>query len=64
MVGEGVIEALHHSAVVVDAEVALDEAQEGGVDVEGTSFTIAEEVVLQSQPGVTSHVATLLSDVL
>jgi hypothetical protein len=44
-VGEGVGEALHLPTVVVDAEVALNEALEGGVDVEGTSFVIAEEVV-------------------
>jgi hypothetical protein len=63
-VGEGVDEALYLLTVVVDTEVALNKAPEGGVDVEGTGFTVAEEVVLQCQPGVTSRVATLSSDVL
>jgi hypothetical protein len=45
-VGEGDSEALHLLTVVVDTEVAQNEAPEGGVDVEDTNFTIAEEVVL------------------
>jgi hypothetical protein len=49
-VGEGVGEALHLSTVVVDAEVTLNEASKGGVNVEGAGFMVAEEVVLQGQP--------------
>jgi hypothetical protein len=45
-IGEGAGGSLHLPTVVVDAEVALNEAPESGVDVEGTSFTVAEEVVL------------------
>jgi hypothetical protein len=56
-VGEGVGEALHLLTVVFDAEVALKEAPDGGVDMEGVSFTVVEEVVLQGQPGVVSRVA-------
>jgi hypothetical protein len=56
-VREGVSEALHLSTVVIDAKVVLDEALEGGVNVEGVGFTIAKEVVLQSQPSVASHIA-------
>jgi hypothetical protein len=63
-IGEGVDEALHLLTVVVDAEVALNEALEGGVDVKGAGFTVAEEVVLQCQSGVMSYVAVLLNDVL
>jgi hypothetical protein len=63
-VDEGVNEALYLSIVVVDAEVTLNEAPEGGVDVEGTSFAVAKEVVIQDQPGIVSHVAALLGDVL
>jgi hypothetical protein len=63
-VDEGVNEALYLSIVVVDAEVTLNEAPEGGVDVEGTSFTVAKEVVIQDQPGIVSHVVVLLGDVL
>jgi hypothetical protein len=58
-------EALHLSTVVIDAKVAaLNEAPKGGIDMEGMGFMIAEEVVLQGQPGVTSRVTTLPGDVL
>jgi hypothetical protein len=46
-VSEGVDEVLHLPTAVVDAEVALNEAPKGVVDVEGVGFTIVEEVVLQ-----------------
>jgi hypothetical protein len=46
-VREVVGEVLHLLTVVIDVEVALNEASEGGADVEGAGFTIAEEVVLQ-----------------
>jgi hypothetical protein len=59
-VSEGVGEALHLSTVVVDAEVTLNKAPESGIDVEGTGFTVAKEVVLQDQSGVASRVTTLL----
>jgi hypothetical protein len=45
-VGEGVGEAIHLLTVVIDAEVTLNEAPKGSVDMEGTSFAVAEEVVL------------------
>jgi hypothetical protein len=45
-VGEGVGEALDLLIVVVDSEVTLNEAPEGGIDVEGMGFMVAEEVVL------------------
>jgi hypothetical protein len=63
-IGEGVGKALHLPIVVVDTEVTLNEAPKGGVDVESASFVVAEEVVLQCQPGAASRVATLLDDVL
>jgi hypothetical protein len=63
-VRERVGEALHHLTVVIDAEVALNEALKGGIDVEGVGFTVAEEVVLQCQPSVTSYVAELSGDVM
>jgi hypothetical protein len=63
-IGEGVGEALHLPTVVVDAKVTLNEAPKGGVDVEGVSFAVAEEVVLQCQLGVASCVAALSDDVL
>jgi hypothetical protein len=63
-VGEGVDEALHLSTVVLDTEVTLNEAPKGGVNVEGMCFIVVEEVVLQGQLGVVSHVAALSSDVL
>jgi hypothetical protein len=63
-VGEGVGEALHLPAVIVDAEVTLNKAPEGGIDVEGAGFMVAEEVVLQGQQGVVSPVAMLPGDML
>jgi hypothetical protein len=63
-IGEGVDEAIHLPTVVIDAEVTLNEAPEGGIDVEGMSLTVAEEVVLQCQPGIVSRVATLSDDIL
>jgi hypothetical protein len=63
-VGEGVGEALHLSTVVVDTEVILNEAPEGGIDVEGAVFMVVEKVVLQGQPGIVSHVDALPGDVL
>jgi hypothetical protein len=41
---------------------ALNEAPEGGVNVDDVGFMVAEEVVLQGQLGVTSHVAVLPGD--
>jgi hypothetical protein len=58
-VGEGVGEALHLLTVVVGAEVTLNEAPEGGVDVEAVGFVVAEELVLQCQLGIASHVAVM-----
>jgi translation initiation factor 2 alpha subunit (eIF-2alpha) len=46
-IDEGVGKALHLPSVVVDAEVALNEALESGIDVVGMSLSVAEEVVLQ-----------------
>jgi hypothetical protein len=63
-VGEGVSEALHLPIVVVDAEVMLNEALEGGIDVEGAGFLVAREVVRLVQLGIVSHVAVLSGDVL
>jgi hypothetical protein len=63
-IGEGVDEALHISTIVVDAEVALNEALKGGVDVEDVSLAVVEDVVLYCQPGVASHVAALSDDIL
>jgi hypothetical protein len=63
-VSEGVSEALHLSTVDVDAKLTQNEAPEGGVNVEGAGFVVAMEVVLQGQPGVTSRVAALPSDIL
>jgi hypothetical protein len=63
-VGKGVGEAPRLPTVIVDTEVAQNEALEGGVDVEGTCFMIAKEVILQCQQGLTSRVAALFGDVL
>jgi hypothetical protein len=46
-IGKGVGEALHLLTVDIDTEVTLNEALEGGIDVEGVSLVVAEEVVLR-----------------
>jgi hypothetical protein len=46
-VREGVGDVPQLLTVVIDAEVALNEAPEGGIDVEGMGFAVAKEVVLQ-----------------
>jgi hypothetical protein len=61
---EGVGEALHLLTVVVEAEVALNEALEGDINVEGMSFMGAEEVAFQGHPSIVSHLSTLPGDVL
>jgi hypothetical protein len=43
---EGVGKALHFPAIVVHVEVTLNEVVEDGVDVEGTSLIVADELVL------------------
>jgi hypothetical protein len=63
-VDEGVGEALHLEAVVVQVEIALNKVSEGGVDVEGVSLPIANGAILQCQPGSTGGEATLTGDVL
>jgi hypothetical protein len=63
-VGKRVDEALHLLTLVVDAEVVLNETLKGGINVEGASFTVVEELVFEGQPGVTSRLAALSSDVL
>jgi hypothetical protein len=45
-VDEGVDEALHLEVVVVHIEIALNKVLEGGVDVEGVSLPIANEMIL------------------
>jgi hypothetical protein len=63
-IGEGVGKALHVPTVVIDSEVTLNEALEGGIDVEGAGFMVTEEVVFEGQPGVASHMAASLGDIL
>jgi hypothetical protein len=63
-VSEGVNDALHLQTVVVDAEVTLNEALDGGINVDNVGFMVTEEVVLLGQPGIASHVVMLPGDVL
>jgi len=42
---------LELGAVVVDAEIALTEVAEGGVEVEGAVLLVPKELVLDSEPG-------------
>jgi hypothetical protein len=61
---EGVGEALYFLGVVIHVEVALNEVTKDGIDVEDTGLTVADELVLQGQPGVVSRVTVLTSHVL
>jgi hypothetical protein len=50
--------------VVVDADVILDEDSELSVEVEGTGFVIAKELLLDGKPDLLSGVVALTNDVL
>jgi hypothetical protein len=63
-VSEGVSKGLHLLTVVVDAKVTLNEAPEGGIDVEGAGFMVAEEVVLYGHLGIASRLTALPGDIL
>jgi hypothetical protein len=45
-VDEGVNGALHLQAVVIHVKIALNKVLEGGIDVEGVSFPVADEAIL------------------
>jgi hypothetical protein len=63
-VDEGVGEALHLEATTVHVEITVNKVSEGGVDVEDMSLSIANETILQVQPGSTGGEAMLIGDVL
>jgi hypothetical protein len=63
-VDEGVGKAFHLEAVVIHIEIALNKILEGGLDMVGTSLPIADEAILQGQPGSTGGEATLMGDIL
>ena len=50
---------LELGAVVVDAEIALTEVAEGGVEVEGAVLLVPKELVLDSEPSGTRSAATV-----
>lgn len=60
---EGDRYAFHLAAVVGDIEVPLDESLEGGVEVESTTLTIAEELP-DGNLGLTTSATTLAFDIL
>jgi hypothetical protein len=49
-VGEGIGDAFHLAAVVIEAETALDDDPELGVEVEGTGLPVAKELLLNGTP--------------
>jgi hypothetical protein len=63
-VNEGVSKALLLQAAVVHVEITLNEVPEGGIDVESASLPIADESILQGQPGSAGGVAALAGDIL
>ena len=50
---------LELGAIVVDAEIALTEVAEVGVEVEGAVLLVPKELVLDSEPGGTRSAATV-----
>ena len=59
-VGEGGSQALELAAVVGDGEITLAEVVKLGVEVEGTSFTIAEKLGFNGKPGLPSSGTALM----
>jgi hypothetical protein len=55
---------LHLAAVVVDAQIALYKEPKLGVEVEGTSLTVAKELLLDDNPKLLSSVVTVISGLL
>jgi hypothetical protein len=63
-VAEGVRHALHLAAVLSHGEVPLREQVELGVEVERPRVPVLEELVLESEPRLTSRVRLVADDVL
>jgi hypothetical protein len=59
VVTEGIGHALHLSAVVVDVHVTLDEGSAHDVEVESTSLTVDEELLLDGNPNPTGCAAVM-----
>jgi hypothetical protein len=64
MLTEVVGHSLHLAAVVVDAQIALYKEPKLGVEVEGTSLTVAKELLLDGNPKLLSSVVTVISGLL
>ncbi|KAG8083110.1 hypothetical protein GUJ93_ZPchr0014g46682 [Zizania palustris] len=63
-VTKGIHHPLHATAVLRDGEISLDEGAECGVQLESTSLTVAKELPLDRNLGLTSGAAKLPHDVL
>jgi hypothetical protein len=58
-VTEVIVHGLHPTTIVVDGEVPLNKVVELRVEVQGAGLAIAEELVLNGKPDLTSGAATL-----
>jgi hypothetical protein len=63
-IADGVHHRLHLVAVLSHQEITLDEVAKHGVEVKGTCLAVADELVLERQPGLTCRDATFSGDVL
>ncbi|AQL02389.1 Nudix hydrolase 14 chloroplastic [Zea mays] len=63
-IAEGVRHRLHLAAVLSHREITLDEVAKHGVEVKGTCLAVADELVLERQPGLMRRDAMFPGDVL
>jgi hypothetical protein len=63
-IAEGVCHSLHLAAVLSHREITLEEVAKHGVEVKGVCLAVADELVLERQPGLTRGAATFSGDVL
>jgi hypothetical protein len=61
---EGVRQALHLAAVLPHVEIPLGELVELGVEVQGASVPVPEELFLEGEPRLTARVRLVADDVL
>jgi hypothetical protein len=63
-VTKGVRHALHMATVFPNTEIPLRELVELGVEVEGSSISVPEELFLEGEPCLSAHVRLIANDVL
>ena len=63
-IAEGVRQAFHLAAVLLHGEVPLGELVKLCVEVKGPSIPVPEELFLESEPRLATHVCLVTGDVL